>query len=190
MKRRNFLKSLAALAVAPLATMAGASPAKPETIELSTLKTAPATGKRREGMYAWAEQGFAVLDNRSVKVAEAVTESSKKPCEGQLSELFISPEAMADIQNWGVDQIDEQTRKELYLTGFDDINDYSSHVSHLNVSTPLGREEIHELGRRGPWHRFVDFPVEVDTEVITIDKQSKNTFDQRQKEANARANNR
>lgn len=38
---------------------------------------------------------------------------------------------------------------------------YMAHLQTITVSTDLGREELFELGRRGPYHRFVSFPVEV-----------------------------
>ena len=40
----------------------------------------------------------------------------------------------------------------------------------MRVSADLGREEINELGRRAPYHRFATFPVEVtcEIEVTTI----------------------
>lgn len=34
---------------------------------------------------------------------------------GQLTDIFISPEGIEDIRNWGVDQIDEVTRREIFL---------------------------------------------------------------------------
>ena len=34
---------------------------------------------------------------------------------GQLTDLYISPEAMEDIRNWNVDQIDEMTRREIFV---------------------------------------------------------------------------
>ena len=33
---------------------------------------------------------------------------------GLLTDLYVSPEAMEDIRNWGVDQVDEVTRREIY----------------------------------------------------------------------------
>lgn len=36
----------------------------------------------------------------------------------RLTELYMSPEAMEDIRNWCVDQIDEVARKEIYTGGF------------------------------------------------------------------------
>ena len=35
------------------------------------------------------------------------------------------------------------------------------HVQSITISTDLGRTELFELGRRGPYHRFADFPTEV-----------------------------
>jgi hypothetical protein len=34
-----------------------------------------------------------------------------------LQDLYLSPEALEDIRKWGVDQIDKQTRKEIYACG-------------------------------------------------------------------------
>ena len=36
---------------------------------------------------------------------------------GSLSDVYLSPEALEDIRNWGIDQIDEVTRREIYLAG-------------------------------------------------------------------------
>jgi hypothetical protein len=35
---------------------------------------------------------------------------------GKLTDLYVSPEALEDVRNWGLDQIDELTRREIYLT--------------------------------------------------------------------------
>lgn len=43
--------------------------------------------------------------------------------------------------------------------------DFDAHISNITVSTDLGREEINELGRKGPYLRSVTFPVEVTCEV-------------------------
>lgn len=42
---------------------------------------------------------------------------------------------------------------------------YSAHIQSVRVSTNLGRDELFELGHRGPYHRFVTFPVEVRTDI-------------------------
>lgn len=43
---------------------------------------------------------------------------------------------------------------------------YQAHLQTVTITTDLGREELFELGRRGPYHRFVSFPTEV---TCTID---------------------
>jgi hypothetical protein len=39
---------------------------------------------------------------------------------GRLTDLFVSPEALEDVRNWGMDQVDEVTRREIYLAGDND----------------------------------------------------------------------
>ena len=41
---------------------------------------------------------------------------------GALTDLYVSPEAMEDIRNWGVDQIDEVTRREIYTAADGSLN--------------------------------------------------------------------
>jgi hypothetical protein len=41
---------------------------------------------------------------------------------------------------------------------------FAAHLASITVSTDLGRENINELGRKGPYHRSVTFPIEVTTE--------------------------
>ena len=38
---------------------------------------------------------------------------------GSLTDLYLSPEALEDIRNWGLDQVDEITRREIYQAGDD-----------------------------------------------------------------------
>jgi hypothetical protein len=58
-------------------------------------------------------------------------------------------------------------------TGFNlpasDGNGYSAHIQSLRVTVNFGRDELHELGLKGPYWRYVNHPVEVrcDIEVIT-----------------------
>jgi hypothetical protein len=33
---------------------------------------------------------------------------------GRLTDMYVSPEALEDVRNWGLDQIDEVTRREIY----------------------------------------------------------------------------
>lgn len=41
---------------------------------------------------------------------------------GKLTDLFLSPESMEDIRNWGIDQIDEVTRREIYMAADGTLN--------------------------------------------------------------------
>lgn len=41
---------------------------------------------------------------------------------GKLTDLFLSPESMEDIRNWGIDQIDEVTRREIYTAADGTLN--------------------------------------------------------------------
>jgi len=43
--------------------------------------------------------------------------------------------------------------------------DFDAHFSSITVSADLGRENINELGRKGPYFRSVTFPIEVTCEV-------------------------
>ena len=42
---------------------------------------------------------------------------------------------------------------------------FGAHMSNLTVSCDLGREQILELGRKAPYHRYATFPIEVTTEI-------------------------
>lgn len=57
----------------------------------------------------------------------------------------------------------------------DKVNDvYGAHVQRIGVSTNLGRTDINELGRRNPYFRYVEFPVEVTCEIEIISTQGDN----------------
>ena len=42
---------------------------------------------------------------------------------------------------------------------------FGAHMSNITVSADLGREQILELGRKAPYHRYATFPIEVTTEI-------------------------
>lgn len=50
----------------------------------------------------------------------------------------------------------------------DSEGQYGSHISQITVNVDLGRDNIVELGRKAPYYRFVNFPVEVTCDVETI----------------------
>ena len=56
----------------------------------------------------------------------------------RLTDLYLSPEAMEDIRNWGIDQIDETTRREIYMA--EDGSGAVSRIFGVNL------HDIDELG--------------------------------------------
>ncbi len=63
---------------------------------------------------------------------------------GKLTDLYVSPEAMEDIRNWGVDQIDEITRHEIYMADDGSVN----RVFQVNL------HDIDELGEGQEFQLF------------------------------------
>lgn len=61
----------------------------------------------------------------------------------KLTDVFLSPEALEDIRNWGVDQVDDQTRREIY-------------VSDEGVSRIFG-VTLHELDEFGVGQDYQNF---------------------------------
>jgi len=79
---------------------------------------------------------------------------------GMLTDLYVSPEAMEDIRNWGLDQVDEITRREIYVAADGTLNrvfginlhdrdelgvgqQYQTfYTSTLTGALPSGKEEV------------------------------------------------
>lgn len=94
--RRDFIKKIAALAAAvPLISL-------PEPV-------------KDIGFDILTEPGNALIDNRRIPIV-----GHKPPYynynTGKLHDLYISKETLKDIRNWCVDQIDEETRREIYFS--------------------------------------------------------------------------
>lgn len=51
--------------------------------------------------------------------------------QGALTDMFLSPEALEDIRNWGIDQIDEVTRREIYMAS--DESDRLTRIFGVNL---------------------------------------------------------
>lgn len=64
----------------------------------------------------------------------------------QLTDLYVSPEAMEDIRNWNVDQVDEITRREIYTAADGAIN----RVFGVNL------HDLDELGKDQEYQLFYD----------------------------------
>jgi len=65
---------------------------------------------------------------------------------GILTDLYVSPEAMEDIRNWNVDQVDEITRREIYVSS--DEGGVLNRVFGVNLHT------IDELGEGQEYQLF------------------------------------
>jgi len=65
---------------------------------------------------------------------------------GQLTDLYVSPEAMEDIRNWGVDQVDEVTRREIYTAADGSVN----RIFGVNL------HDLDELGAGQEYQLFYD----------------------------------
>ena len=63
---------------------------------------------------------------------------------GALTDLYVSPEAMEDIRNWGVDQVDEVTRREIYTAADGSVN----RVFGVNL------HDLDELGNGQEYQNF------------------------------------
>ena len=66
---------------------------------------------------------------------------------GILTDLYLSPEAMEDIRNWNVDQVDEITRREIYIA-----SDQDGGV--LNRVFGVNLHELDELGEGQQYQLF------------------------------------
>ena len=62
---------------------------------------------------------------------------------GMLTDLYVSPEAMEDISNWGLDQIDEVTRREIYTAADGTVNRVFS--VNLHDRDELGEGQQYQL---------------------------------------------
>lgn len=63
---------------------------------------------------------------------------------GLLTDMYLSPEAMEDIRNWGVDQVDEVTRREIFLAEDGTVN----RIFSVNL------HDIDELGEGQEYQNF------------------------------------
>jgi len=62
---------------------------------------------------------------------------------GRLTDLYLSPEAVEDIRNWGVDQVDEVTRREIFTADDGSVNRIFS--VNLHDLDELGEDQEYQL---------------------------------------------
>ena len=67
---------------------------------------------------------------------------------GMLTDLYVSPEAMEDIRNWGLDQVDEITRREIYTAADGTLNRVFG--VNLHDLDELGVGQEYQLFYSGP----------------------------------------
>jgi hypothetical protein len=65
---------------------------------------------------------------------------------GKLTDIFLSPEAIEDIRNWGIDQIDDVTRREIYLAG--------ENAERMTRIFGVNLHELYELGEGQQYQLF------------------------------------
>ena len=91
---------------------------------------------------------------------------------GLLTDLYVSPEAMEDIRNWGIDQIDETTRREIYVAADGSVN----RVFNINL------HDLDELGEGQQYNTFWDvtlsgsFPGSKLELVVGLDLRKRDSF--------------
>ena len=92
---------------------------------------------------------------------------------GRLTDLYLSPEGLEDIRNWGVDQVDEVTRREIYVAGDGGI----TRIFGVNL------HDLDEFGQGQEYQEFFDTDLSgslgpsSDVElVIGLDLQSNDSF--------------
>jgi len=87
--------------------------------------------------------------------------------------IVPSPSASPPNINIGCDHFGGSVDMTVYGAGTFGINPLTSgvfpvHVQTWNVNVDLGREQLHELGRKGTYYRYVNWPVEVVNEIAVI----------------------
>lgn len=63
---------------------------------------------------------------------------------GKLTDLYLSPEGMEDIRDWGVDQVDEVTRREIFVAADGSVN----RIFNVNL------HDVDELGESQEYQTF------------------------------------
>lgn len=65
---------------------------------------------------------------------------------GRLTDMYVSPEALEDIRNWGLDQVDDVTRREIYNSTPDG-----------SVITRIFGVNLHDLDELGEGQQYQNF---------------------------------
>jgi hypothetical protein len=138
MRRRNFLKGLATLALAPIAAVASTSKAiSPANVETPLYNMSgeqwsiPVEARdKKEEMYVKAgdlmvnfkcdaTEMIRACKEAMAKMAKVTDRAAKatKELNFALNDVYFSPEALEDIRTWGVDEIDDKTCTAIFMNG-------------------------------------------------------------------------
>lgn len=64
---------------------------------------------------------------------------------GRLTDMYLSPEGLEDIRNWGVDQVDDTTRREIHVS------------TNENVITRLFNINLHDMDELGESQEYQNY---------------------------------
>jgi hypothetical protein len=93
---------------------------------------------------------------------------------GSLTDLYLSPEALEDIRNWGLDQVDEVTRREIYQAGDDGAAITRIFGVNLHDMDELGADQEYQLFYKNQLSgTFTGSDVEL---VVGLDQSSNDSF--------------
>jgi hypothetical protein len=112
--------------------------------------TSPGSGVQRRENLIFGTPPF----DKTLAIAEGLTQADANGAVND-PDMTVLPTDIPGITVSGTNE----------LGGFGGAGNYGAHFSNISVSADLGREEIFELGRRGPYHRVVTFPIEVTCEI-------------------------
>lgn len=93
---------------------------------------------------------------------------------GRLTDMYLSPEALEDIRNWGLDQVDEVTRREIYTA--------SEGGAPITRIYGVNLHDLDELGEGQEYQNFFDSDLGGDLQasdlelVVGLDQSSNDSF--------------
>jgi hypothetical protein len=110
-----------------------------------------ATGADRNIIVYDSQAGVGQFTKRFISLAKTVMRrngggNSTSQNRGKLTDLYLSPEMTEDMRNWGIDIVDELTRREIYLA--DDGSETISRVFGVNL------HDMDELGESQEYQNY------------------------------------
>ena len=111
-----------------------------------------AAGVDRNILVFYADATSGLFSKRLVSLMQTVMRrnsggNSASVGRGRLTDMYVSPEALEDIRNWGLDQVDEVTRREIYTA--DAASPVITRIFGVNL------HDLDELGEGQQYQSFV-----------------------------------